>query len=119
MITTEENSYNKLLGTSATLDDGKLTTSADNAEFTVEGDNTNGFKFVAGGEYLTTDAGGNTLTMEAEANEYSLWILEDNGADGWYIKNMNAKYNGSVPQYIEYFIDNFTTYSKDEEYICF
>lgn len=117
VITTEENSYNKLLGTSATLDDGKLTTSADNAEFTVEGDNTNGFKFVAGGEYLTTDAGGSTLTMEAAANEYSLWILEDNGADGWYIKNMNAKYNGSVPQYIEYFIDNFTTYSKDEEYI--
>lgn len=112
VITTEENSNSKLLGASATVSDGKIVTTAENAVFTVEGDNTNGFKFVADGKYLTTGETGSSLTMEGTATEYSLWILEANGSEGWFIKNKNAKYNGTSPQYIEYYIDNFTTYSK-------
>ena len=113
VITTTANSYGEhLVGATATLENNELTTEADNAEFTVSGNNTEGFTFVsADGKYLTTSDSGNTLTMADASSDYSLWILESNGSGGWFIKNKNAAYNDNA-QYIEYFNSNFTTYSK-------
>ena len=113
VITTTANSYGeRLVGAAATLENNELTTEADNAEFTVSGNNTEGFTFVsADGKYLTTSDSGKTLTMADASSDYSLWILESNGSGGWFIKNKNAAYNDNA-QYIEYFNSNFTTYSK-------
>ena len=112
LVMTTTASGNQLSGASATLADGSLTTEADNAEFTVSGNNTDGFQFVSDGKYLTTGKTGNSLTMEAASSEYSLWVLEQNGEDGWFIKSVNAQYNNTNPQYIEYYSNSFTTYSK-------
>lgn len=111
LVMTTTASGNRLTGASATLADGALTTEADNAVFTVSGDNEKGFQFVADGKYLTTGSTGNSLTMEDSSSEYSLWILEQNETGGWFIKNVNAAY-GSNAQYIEYYGGTFTTYSK-------
>ena len=111
VITTTVSSGMRLAGVTATLSDGKLTTSADNAVFTVAGNNEDGFTFSADGKYLTSGATGNSLTMEESVSQYSYWTLENSSADGWYIKNKNAKF-GSNAQYIEYYsnFENFTTY---------
>lgn len=111
-VITTTASGNRLSGASATLEDGILTTEADDAVFIVDGNNTDGFTFAtADGKYLTTSTTGNTLSMADTAGEYGLWILEQNGDDGWFIKSKNAAYNGNA-QYIEYFNSSFTTYSK-------
>lgn len=68
-----------------------------------------GIYFICDGKYLTSGETGSNLTLEAEANEYSLWVLEE-AENGWYIKNVNAVYNNTKPQYIEYYYA-FTTYS--------
>ena len=112
LVMTTTASGNRLSGASATLADGSLTTEADNAEFTVSGNNTEGFQFVSDGKYLTTGETGNSLTMEDASSDYSLWVLEQNGEDGWFIKSVNAQYNNTNPQYIEYYGSSFTTYSK-------
>ena len=111
VITSTVSGGTRLAGASATLADGKLTTSAENAVFTVGGDNEDGFTFSAGGKYLTTGNTGNSLTLEDSPSACSYWILEESSADGWYIKNKTANYNGS-PQYIEYYsnFSNFTVY---------
>ena len=112
VVITTTASGNRLSGASATLEDGILTTEADDAVFIVDGNNTDGFTFAtADGKYLTTSTTGNTLSMADTAGEYSLWILEQNDEDGWFIKSKNAAYNGNA-QYIEYFNSSFTTYSK-------
>ena len=111
LVMTTTASGSRLSGASATLADGSLTTEADNAEFAVSGNNTDGFQFVSDGKYLTTGKTGNSLTMEAASSDYSLWVLEQNGEDGWFIKSVNAHYNTN-PQYIEYYGSSFTTYSK-------
>ena len=111
LVMTTTASGNRLSGASATLADGSLTTEVDNAEFAVSGNNTDGFQFVSDGKYLTTGKTGNSLTMEAASSEYSLWVLEQNGEDGWFIKSVNARYNTN-PQYMEYYGSSFTTYSK-------
>ena len=111
LVMTTTASGNRLSGASATLADGSLTTEADNAEFAVSGNNTDGFQFVSDGKYLTTGKTGNSLTMEAASSDYSLWVLEQNGEDGWFIKSVNAHYNTN-PQYMEYYGSSFTTYSK-------
>ncbi len=111
LVMTTTASGNRLSGASATLADGSLTTEADNAEFTVSGNNTDGFQFVSDEKYLTTGETGNSLTMEDASSDYSLWVLEQNGEDGWFIKSVNAHYNTN-PQYMEYYGSSFTTYSK-------
>ena len=111
LVMTTTASGNRLSGASATLADGSLTTEVDNAEFAVSGNNTDGFQFVSDGKYLTTGKTGNSLTMEAASSDYSLWVLEQNGEDGWFIKSVNAHYNTN-PQYMEYYGSSFTTYSK-------
>lgn len=109
VITTTENGSG-LAGAAATLDNDELTTAAENAEFTVLGDNTEGFQFVADGKYLTSGETGNSLTLSTDSeSEYSYWTLEANETSGWYIKNKAAVYN-SNSQYIEYYSSRFTTF---------
>ncbi len=98
-ISAEEDVYNnkyRLAGTDV----------ANGAVFTVDITD-DGIYFICNGKYLTSGATGNNLTLEDEASEYSLWVLEE-AENGWYIKNVNAAYNGSA-QYIEYYYA-FTTY---------
>lgn len=98
-ISAEEDVYNdkyRLAGTDV----------ANGAVFTVEITD-DGIYFICNGKYLTSGATGNNLTLEDEASEYSLWVLEE-AENGWYIKNVNAAYNGNA-QYIEYYFA-FTTY---------
>ncbi len=70
--------------------------------------NGSNYEFVtAEGKYLTSGATGNSLTLTAESGTYTLWTLEET-TNGWYIKNVNAAYNGSA-QYLEFWT-GFTTY---------
>lgn len=61
--------------------------------------------------YLTSAANGSGLGYQEELNQYGLWELVDTD-DGnvFYIKNVNAKYNGTSVQYLEYYYGKFTTY---------
>ncbi len=89
--------------------DGTLTAPEGAAVFTVSVDGNGNYSFVCDGKYLTSAATGNGLSLEAAAGDYSLWTPET--ADGgFYLKNVNASYNGSS-QYIEYY-SGFTTYGK-------
>ena len=65
------------------------------------------YYFVCGGKYLTTGENGNSLSLEYDANDYSIWTLEDAGNGNFYIKS-NAVYGGNA-QYLEYY-SGFTTY---------
>ena len=106
-----------LAGADAKVEDGKLTTDADNVVFTVEeaGTSTRAagdvYHIKADGKYLTSGATGNALTLEAEAGQYSQWTLEETSG-GWFIKNTEAKF-GSSPQYVEYYSNAFTTYGMN------
>ena len=107
----------RLAGADAKVEDGKLTTDADNVVFTVEeaGTSTRAagdvYHIKADGKYLTSGATGNALTLEAEAGQYSQWTLEETSG-GWFIKNTEAQYNGN-PQYVEYYSNAFTTYGMN------
>lgn len=74
-------------------------------------DGNGNYTFTCGGKYLTAGATGNSLTLEDNASDYSLWALEE-AENGWYIKNVNAAYNGN-PQYIEFY-SGFTTYGFND-----
>ncbi len=103
-------SGSKLTGVEATVADTTLTAPLDAAVFTVHVDTAGNLSFVsADGKYLTSGKTGSSLTLADAASEYSLWTLET-ATGGFYIKNVNAKYNNSTPQYIEYF-SGFTTFS--------
>ncbi len=111
-ISAEDNVYTNKYGDEQHRLSG--TEKENGAVFTVEVTD-DGIYFLHDGKYLTSGATGSNLTLEAEANEYSLWALEE-AENGWYIKNLNAVYtdkNGNAkPQYIEYYYA-FTTYSLD------
>ena len=70
------------------------------------------YTLTAQGKYLTSGKTGNSLTLEEEASDYSLWDVEkadENG--GFFLRSVNAEYGGNKNQYIEYF-NTFTTYGK-------
>ena len=107
VMTTEVSVYTGSSGTkdqlkpaSATLADGKLTTTAENVALfkieTVDGVTT--FK-TEDGKYLYAD-GTNVRLVDTES-EYTNFVLE-NATDGCFIKCETAQYNGNA-QYIEYY----------------
>ncbi len=107
VMTTEVSVYTGSSGTkdqlkpaSATLADGKLTTTAENVALfkieTVDGVTT--FK-TADGKYLYAD-GTNVRLVDTES-EYTNFVLEK-ATDGCFIKCETAQYNGNA-QYIEYY----------------
>ena len=71
------------------------------------------FLFVdAAGKYMTSGATGNSLSMTAEKSEYSLWSFEATEG-GFYIRSVNAAYNGNKNQALEFY-SGFTTYGLKE-----
>ena len=101
----------KLTGISATIEDETLTTTTEALILTVLGNETDGYRFMTDdGQYLTSGSAGSSLTLSDTLTDYAYWLLEE--ADGgYYIKNVNAVYNSTYSQYIEYYY-GFTTYSK-------
>ncbi len=97
----------KLSAVEATLADGKITRKSGMAEFTADFITDTVFCLIVDGKYLTSGATGNSLTLEDEISDYAGWTLEE-AANGWYIKNVNAVFNGGA-QYIEFY-SGFTTY---------
>ena len=106
-VMTTTASGDKLTGQEGTLEGNTLTTDKTAAVFTVGTNEKGQFTFSADGEYLTSGATGDSLTMAETASEFSYWTLEEQG-EGWLVKNVSAQYNGGA-QYIEYF-NGFTTY---------
>ncbi|MBQ5761741.1 MAG: CehA/McbA family metallohydrolase [Clostridia bacterium] len=100
----------KLTGADVTPVNGALTSWAGAAELIVSVDNNGYYSFITeDGKYLTSGETGSSLVFADTASDYSLWTLE-NATNGYLIKNVNAKYNSTSPQYIEYY-NGFTTYS--------
>jgi hypothetical protein len=73
-------------------------------------------------KYLTTSATGNSLAFVDAKDDYSLWTVEEEKAEGaesaeaFLVKNVNAVYHDSKknidkPQYIEFYNNAFTAYS--------
>ena len=107
VINTVVNTYNgndRFEGTAVTVEGGTMAeVPADAMVLDVAVDSNGYYTFVCDGKYLTSGATGNSLTLQDAASDYSLWTLETAGTDGnWYIKNVNANYNGKA-QYIEFF----------------
>ncbi len=98
----------KLTGVASTVENGSITSLGDGAVLlTVEmsGDN---FRFKNGDTYLICPATGNGLSFGAET-DYADWTFET-ANNIQYIKNVNARYNGTNEQYLEYYNGCFTTY---------
>ena len=93
-----------------TLD--KLGTSEAGAVFTVKVAEDGGYAFVdAEGNYMTSGPTGNSLTMEAAANECSYWHFELTAdGKGVYVFNNGANFNGNYNQALEFYGGGFTTY---------
>lgn len=88
------------------LSGGKLAVTDEMLALTVSKDG-NGYWTLRSpdGKYLTSAPTGNGLSLENSQNEYSLWALDDQG-----LKSVNAEYNGSKNQYLEYYNGSVTTY---------
>ena len=100
----------RLEGVAGTVTDGVLTAEGAGV-FDVVLNQDGSYYFVCGGKYLTTGETGNSLTLEYDATEYSIWTLEEAGNGNFYIKS-NAVYGGNA-QYLEYY-SGFTTYKFQE-----
>lgn len=95
-----------------TLGDKQLGTSDETTMFTLKKGSDGYLRFVgADGTYLTSAPTGNGLSM-SEENDYSLWELEakEESSGVFHIHSVNAAYNGSTNQYLEFYSGAFTTY---------
>ncbi|MBR4461925.1 MAG: Ig-like domain-containing protein, partial [Erysipelotrichaceae bacterium] len=112
-LTTTANG-SKLAGVAATVENGKLNQTASMAYLTVVLDTNGYYSFKdAEGNYLTSGATGSSLSFTTEANNYSLWTLQQQSDGTWFVPNANAVYNGESQQYLEYY-SGFTTYGYSE-----
>lgn len=101
-----EDDGKKVAGVEAVVN-GNALSSADAAIIDVIVDANGYYTFVCDGKYLTAGETGNSMVWADAASDYSLWALEA-AENGYYIKSVNAAYNGNA-QYMEYYY-NFTTY---------
>ncbi len=108
---------NKLEALDVTLADETITLPANAAIFDVAVNEAGEYAFSVDGKYLTTAQTGSTLTFADELTEYGLWILEEEGTNGYLIKNKSAAYNGN-PQYIEFY-NQFTTYKLKDNHTVY
>ena len=110
LVITGTASGSKLTGESVTVEDSAMEENSVGEVFTVSVDEDGNISFITDeGEYLTSGSTGNSLTLESTSSDYSLWELEEAGETGsYYIKNVNAAYNGNA-QYLEYY-SGFTVY---------
>ncbi len=108
--------YQDKEATIATLKLTKVQTVEDVKEYYITTDVTENDEVIT--KYLTTSSTGNSLSLEAEANDYSLWtVTADEGQ--FLIGNVNASYlnkktNVASPQYLEFYNNIFTAYSYVE-----
>ncbi len=106
-------SDNKVAAVNATVSAGVIT--AEQAGiYTVEypeGNTESFYLKTTDGKYLTTGEGGNSMSLENAATDYSLWDLEvkDAAAQTVAIHSTKANHNGNTNQYLEYY-NGFTTY---------
>lgn len=96
----------RMEGVAGSVADGVLTAEGAGV-FEIIVDSKGYYTFLCGGKYLTTGETGNSLSLEYDPSEYSLWTLESAGEGTFYIKS-SAVYNGQA-QYMEYY-SGFTTY---------
>lgn len=101
----------KLVGVEAVLN-GTVLTAPGAAIMDVIVDENGYYTFVCNGLFLTSGETGNSLRWADVASDYSLWALEATEG-GYFIKSVNANYNGNYNQYLEYY-KNFTTYGLNE-----
>ena len=102
----------KLVGVEAAVNGTALTASGA-AIMDVVVDENGYYTFLFDGKYLTSGETGNSLSWADAASDYSLWTLET-AEGGYYIKNVNANYNGNYNQCLEYYNNKFTTYGFNE-----
>lgn len=107
-----EASGTKLAGVTAVPSEGSLTVPEGAAKLEVDVDEDGYYSFLCDGKYLTSGETGSSLTYADAASAYSLWTIAPTDG-GVQLINANAKYNGSVAQYLEYY-NGFTTYSYKE-----
>ena len=97
----------KLTGVASTVENGSITSLGEGAVMlTVEASGDN-FRLKNGDTYLICPATGNGLSFAAET-DYADWTFET-ANDIQYVKNVNARYNNTKEQYLEYY-NGFTTY---------
>ena len=85
-----------------------LTVEEGMVELTVSADSTGAWLFAtADGRYLTAGTAANALTFESEATEYSLWNAE--AVEGGFLMP-----NVATNLHLEYYKNNFTTYSYQQ-----
>ena len=90
-----------------------LTVEEGMTELTVTADPSGAWFFAnAEGKYLTAGTSSNMLTFEDTATEYSLWNAEA-VEGGFLVPNVAAKYNDQT-LYLEYYKENFTTYTYQQ-----
>ena len=98
----------KLTGVASTVENGSITSLGEGAVMlTVEASGDN-FRLKNGDTYLICPATGNGLSFAAET-AYADWTFETTN-DIQYVKNVNARYNDTNEQYLEYYNGCFTTY---------
>ncbi len=79
----------------------------------VEKDTDGYYIFSVNGQYMTSGATGNSLTLSSELTDLARW--EATEADGGvYLRNVGANYSGSYNQYLEFFESSFTTYGFNQ-----
>ena len=84
------------------------------AVFTVDVTAEGYYTFRAEKGYLTSKATGSGLGYQEALNEYGLWELVKTEEEGvFHLKNVNARYNGTSAQYLEYYYGKFTTYGMN------
>lgn len=117
MTETASSSYGDRLAARQTNAQGGVAVQAnsDYAILTVTYDDAANFYLTdKNGSYLTAGATGSSLTLEATANDYSLWYLDEhNGSQ--LIVNKNATYRND-PIAVEYYGGNFYTWSWRGDY---
>ena len=114
IATTTNKPYNgkdQLAMADATLTDGKVTTSAEDALVVTKVENSDGtvsFK-TADGKFLHAD--GKHVNLSDSENDNTKFVLEET-TGGYFIKLANATYNGKA-QYLEYYAGSLTAYGMN------
>ncbi|MBQ9459354.1 MAG: S-layer homology domain-containing protein [Oscillospiraceae bacterium] len=101
-----------LAGADAKLGGDQLV-SSDAAVFTVGLRDDGCVVFTLGGKYLTSGETGSSLTLADAESELSHWKLLDAGEGKFFVQNAKAAYKEN-PQFLEFYKNNFTTYSKKD-----
>jgi hypothetical protein len=97
----------------ATAEGNKLAASSEAFVWTVEIDENGYYIFIHEGQYMTSGATGNSLSMAGELTDCARWeVVACEG--GVYLRNVGANYNGNYNQCLEFYYA-FTTYGLKQD----